>query len=60
MVVLLGNGDGSFQPQQRFQNDGSGQVFLVDVNGDDRLDVVLGHEDNIMVMLNQSAFLTPP
>jgi hypothetical protein len=57
MMVLLGNGDGSFQRQQYFQIDNQADsVFLTDVNGDDRLDVVFSHGEDFTVMLNQSSF----
>jgi hypothetical protein len=57
MAVLLGNGDGSFQPAQHFQidnfRDTIDSVFLVDVNGDYNLDVVLGYLEDFTVILNQ-------
>ncbi len=42
--VLLGNGDGTFQAQQRIVVGGSpSSVAVADVNGDGRLDVVMGN-----------------
>ena len=40
--VLLGNGDGTFQPAKTFSNGGEHTVAIADVNGDGRLDIVMG------------------
>jgi hypothetical protein len=61
IAVALGNGDGTFQRHKNFQIDHQVEsVFLVDVNGDDRLDVVFSHGEEFTVMLNRSSFLALP
>ncbi len=45
VAVLLGNGDGTFQPAQSYKS-GGGQadsVFLTDLNGDGKLDIVVAN-----------------
>jgi hypothetical protein len=52
--VLLGNGDGSFQAQQRYTvADGANSIILEDINGDGVLDVVTARlrGDDISVLL---------
>jgi hypothetical protein len=59
--VALGNGDGTFQRHKNFQIDHNvGSLFLTDVNGDERLDIVFSHGDNFTVMLNRSSILAFP
>jgi Bacterial Ig-like domain (group 3)/FG-GAP-like repeat len=43
--VLLGNGDGTFQPVQTYTSGGCGSnsIAVADVNGDGRLDLVIGN-----------------
>jgi hypothetical protein len=52
--VLLGNGDGSFQAQQRYAvGDWPTSITLEDINSDGVLDVVTGHfrSDDVLVLL---------
>ncbi|ABF41981.1 Integrin-like protein [Candidatus Koribacter versatilis Ellin345] len=52
VVVLLGNGDGTFQPPQGFFGYGSGVqgLLLADVNGDSHPDIVLSSSENVEVV----------
>ena len=54
MLVLLGRGDGTFEPERQFAVLGSlpSSVALGDVNDDDRLDVVTANESaHVSVLL---------
>ncbi|MGH9427655.1 MAG: FG-GAP repeat domain-containing protein [Terriglobia bacterium] len=52
MSVLLGNGNGTFQPQQRFTTGaGPSSVAVADVNGDGRPDVVTANSNDVSVLL---------
>jgi len=49
-TVLLGNGDGTFQAQQRYPTGITGwSVAVADVNGDKRPDVIVGTETSVLV-----------
>jgi len=43
VVVLLGNGNGSFQPPLRFNVYSPGPISVADMNGDGKLDLVVGN-----------------
>ena len=44
--VLLGNGNGTFQPQQTFAaGSGPASVAVADLNGDGKLDLVVGNRN---------------
>jgi|HubBroStandDraft_6_1064221.scaffolds.fasta_scaffold61739_2 hypothetical protein len=54
--VLLGNGDGTFQPVALFDSGlGTSSVAIADVNGDKRLDLVTGDEGWVGVVLNNTS-----
>jgi hypothetical protein len=61
--VLLGNGDGTFQPVIPYSLGGPslGQIVLADVNGDGKLDIVTASQENAMVLLGNGdgTFQTP-
>jgi hypothetical protein len=62
--VLLGNGDGTFQPVQMYSS-GGGNVYavaLADLNGDGKPDAVAvhGNDSTIGVLLNNAPFCTSP
>ncbi|MFI6156272.1 FG-GAP-like repeat-containing protein [Kitasatospora sp. NPDC051170] len=51
--VLLGNGDGTFQPRQDYRISAFGtRVAIGDLNGDGRPDVVAGDDSSVDVLLN--------
>jgi hypothetical protein len=51
--VLRGNGDGTFQPRERYQLDNASRAIVAaDVNGDARPDVVIASNEKIAVLLN--------
>ena len=60
--VLLGNGDGSFQPQQRFAAGiGPASVALGDLNGDGRPDLAVANTTDpgtVSILLNTTSFTT--
>jgi hypothetical protein len=69
--VLLGNGDGTFQPVVTFDNGGRGvsSAAVADVNGDGRLDLLVANrcipgnycgEGSVGVLLNNTSFCTTP
>ena len=69
--VLLGNGDGTFQPVVTFDNGGRGvsSAAVADVNGDGRLDLLAANrcipgnycgEGSVGVLLNNTSFCTTP
>src|ERR1700744_911304 len=55
--ILLGNGDGTFQPQDLYQTsgmNGMGSVILEDLNGDNRPDIVsFGSINVVSYLLNK-------
>jgi len=54
LCVLLGNGDGTFQSEQRYQaGDGGDEVAVGDLDGDGALDVAVANfvTDNVSVLL---------
>jgi VCBS repeat-containing protein len=52
VAVLLGNGDGTFQPQTQYGTGISGEpVEVGDLNGDGKLDVVVAGGPNVSVLL---------
>jgi hypothetical protein len=56
--VLLGNGDGSFQPQQTFTvGQGPRAVAVADVNGDSRPDLIVSNylDNSVSVLLGNGA-----
>ncbi len=63
--VLLGNGDGTFQPALSFGSGGNGTVWVdtVDVNGDGSLDVIAvsangdGNDGAVGILINNAAAL---
>jgi FG-GAP-like repeat len=61
--VLLGNGDGTFQPPARFRVHGQTalQLTVADFNGDGKPDVatVNGNSQNVSVLLNTTPFPAP-
>jgi hypothetical protein len=51
--VLLGNGDGTFQPAVTYSSGGAASwIAVADVNGDGRSDVLVAGGDTVSVMLN--------
>ena len=63
LVVLLGNGDGSFQSPVAYPipNNAFSSIGVGDFNGDGRLDVVVGGSGAILVFLgNGDGTLMPP
>jgi len=63
--VLLGNGDGSFQPPRTYLNGGNASVFtlsVADVNGDGNLDVISdsdGHASLYVTLGNSDGTFLP-
>jgi hypothetical protein len=56
--VQLGNGDGTFQPQQSFEEGfGGASVAVADLNGDDAPDLVTANfiSDDVSVLLQKPA-----
>ena len=48
VAILLGNGDGTFQPAQTYSSGGSGasSIAVADLNGDGKLDIVVANDDS--------------
>jgi FG-GAP-like repeat len=59
--VLLGAGDGTFQPAVSFSAGGEvGSVAVADVNGDNRPDLLAATADGVALLLNNTPFCTTP
>jgi hypothetical protein len=59
--VLLGNGDGTFQPAVTFSSGGEALGMAVaDVNGDVKPDVAVANYNAVGVLLNNTPFCTTP
>lgn len=61
--VLLGNGDGTFQAAVSYNSGGTGAQSLAtgDLNGDGKLDVVVGNSGNVSILLgNGDGSFQPP
>jgi hypothetical protein len=57
--VLLGNGDGTFQPPANFrEGSGAGQLTVADFNGDGKPDVAAVNIYSVSVLLNTTQFST--
>jgi hypothetical protein len=61
--VLLGFGDGTFEPATTYSSGGTGAVSLavVDLNGDGKLDLLVANNlyNNVGVLLNNGSTLSP-
>jgi hypothetical protein len=53
--VLLGNGDGTFQPQQGFAAEFALFATVADLNGDAAPDLAVGIPGNVVILRNQQA-----
>jgi len=59
--LLLGNGNGTFQPVSTYQGVGQGRVAVADLNQDGKVDLVLdiGSSINVMLGNGNGSFQTP-
>jgi hypothetical protein len=59
VVVLLGKGNGKFQPAQRFDVGSSSldALFVGDFNADGRPDLIVGDNTSRFVLLNSGSWL---
>jgi hypothetical protein len=59
IAILLGNGDGTFEPASSIATQGYGVLAVGDFNGDNKLDLVMGQANLIVLGNGDGTFKTP-
>jgi len=56
LAVMIGNGDGTFQPAQTYNTGGKGEspfLTVADANSDGKLDILIAHGNTLAVLLGK-------